>query len=45
MGGGNELAEKVQSIETQLAMAHKALKEGELEDLHSQANKAKAEAG
>ena len=45
MNGGTELADKVRSLETKLAEAHDAIasKDGELEDLRSEFNEAKAE--
>ena len=45
MDGGAELADKVRSLETGLAEAREAIasKDGELEDLRSQINEAKAE--
>ena len=45
MNGGTELADKVRSLETELAEAREAItsKDGELEDLRSQINEARAE--
>ena len=47
MDGVTELAEKVQRLKNELAEAHEAItsRDGKLEDLHSQVDEAKAEAG
>ena len=47
MDGGTELAERVRGLEAKLVEARKAitLKDGELEDLRSQVDEARAEVG